>query len=54
MSDSAKLGICQANLEQLELERIEIGWMRMNSPPVVRTQVIHRRGGGFLVCERGK
>lgn len=33
MSDSAKVGICQANLEQLELERIELGWMRMNSPP---------------------
>lgn len=39
------------SLEQLELERIELDWVRVDNPPVARTQVVHRRGGKLLVLE---
>lgn len=41
------------SLEQLGLERIEFEWMRMNSPSIVRTRIVRRRGGKLLISENG-
>lgn len=41
------------SLEQLELERIELEWMRVDNPPIARTQVVRRRGGKLLISENG-
>lgn len=35
----------KVNEEQLQLEKIELEWMRKNKPPLAEKRIAHRRGG---------
>ena len=43
----------KVNEEQLQLEKIELEWMRKNKPPLAEKRIAHRRGGKVLI-QRGE